>query len=173
MTDSVLVTWATRFGATEEVAQAVAAALRQSGLTVEARPIAEIKTVEPYSAIVLGCALYAGHIHRDARRFLAAHRSELLARPVAVFVLGPVHSDEKEWHGARAQVSKELARLPWFTPVALEVFGGRWDPSKMGFPFSWLPGVQRIPVSDARDWEAIRQWAGTLVSLLQQAPVGA
>ena len=173
MTDSVLVTWATRFGSTEEVAQEVAAVLRQSGQAVEARRIADIETIEPYCAIVLGCALYAGHIHRDARRFLAAHRSELLARPVAMFVLGPVHSDEKEWQGARSQLSKELSRLRWFTPVALEVFGGRWDPSKMGFPFSWLPGVQRIPVSDARDWEAIRQWAGTLVSLLQQAPVGA
>lgn len=173
MPDTVLVTWATRFGATEEVAETVASVLRQSGVAVEARPIAEVATLDPYGAVVLGCALYAGRIHRDARRFLAKYSADLAARPVGMFVLGPVHSEEKEWQSARTQLSKQLTQFPWFTPVSLEVIGGRWDPSKMGFPFSWLPGLRRIPASDARDWDAIRRWASTLVPLLHRAPVSA
>ena len=90
-----------------------------------------------------------------------------------MFVLGPVHRDEKEWQGARTQLTKELSRYPWLNPVALEVFGGRWDVSKMGFPFAWLPGVRRMPLSDARDWEAIRKWAEGLLPMLHGAPVGA
>ena len=173
MPDTVLVTWATRYGATEEVAQTVAAALRQAGLAVEARPVRVVETLEPYSAVVLGCALYMGRMHGEARRFLAIHPSSLSARPVAMFVLGPVHREEKEWHGAWAQLTKELSRFPWLNPVALEVFGGRWDVSKMGFPFGWMPGVRRMQVSDARDWEAIRKWAEGLASMLHGAPVGA
>jgi len=96
MPDTVLVTWATRYGATEEVAQTVAAALRQAGLAVEARPMRDVETVEPYSAVVVGCALYMGRMHREARRFLVVHPSSLSARPVAMFVLGPVHREEKE-----------------------------------------------------------------------------
>jgi len=173
MPDTVLVTWATRYGATEEVAQTVAVVLRQAGLAVEARPMRVVETLEPYSGVVLGCALYMGRMHREARRFLAIHPSSLSARPVAMFVLGPVHREEKEWHGARAQLTKELSRFPWLNPVALEVFGGRWDVSKMGFPFGWMPGVRRMPVSDARDWEAIRKWAEGLAPMLHGAPVGA
>src|SRR5690242_17702044 len=116
MTDTILVTWATRYGATQEVAETVAATLRQGGLAVEARPMRDVETVEPYSAVVLGCALYMGRMHREARRFLAVHPSALSTRPAAMFVLGPIHSDEKEWQGARTQLTKELSRFPWLNP---------------------------------------------------------
>jgi menaquinone-dependent protoporphyrinogen oxidase len=104
--------------------------------------------------------------HRDARRFLKRHHRALLERPVAVFALGPVHNDEKEFQDARAQFDKQLARFHWLTPVADELFGGVWDASKLGFPLSALPALKEEPVSDARDWDAIRAWATGLVEKL-------
>ncbi len=168
----MLVTWATRYGSTEEVARVIVAVLREDGFAVEAQPMRTVQSLDGYGAVVLGCALYMSHLHRDARHFLSMHRQELQEKPAALFVLGPIHVDEKEFPVARMQLNKQLAKYPWFSPVVLEIFGGRWDPAKMGFPFKWLPAVKNIPVSDARDWGAIRLWARTLPGVLQMQALG-
>ncbi len=169
MTTSVLVTWSTRYGSTEEVAQVIASVLREAGLAVEARPVGTVESLERFEAVVLGSALYMGRLHRDARRFLSSQRDALTGRSVALFVLGPIHKDEKEWTGARSQLDREMRKLPWLKPFAQQMFGGRWDPARLGFPFSLFPPLRRMPVSDARDWDAIRAWAVRLAGALQPA----
>jgi len=168
---SVLVTYATKYGSTHEVAEAVAATLRESGLTVEIKPAREVRTLEGYDAVVLGAALYMYQWHKDALGFLSKHRKALAGRPVAVFALGPVHAprDEKEWQNSRAQLDKELAKYSWFKPVAVEILGGKFDPAKLSFPWNKFAGKE--PASDIRDWAAIRAWAGSISRLLsRQAP---
>jgi menaquinone-dependent protoporphyrinogen oxidase len=88
---------------------------------------------------------------------------------VAVFALGPVHDphDEQEWQDSRAQLDKELSKYPWLTPVALEMFGGKYDPSKLSFPINLLAGKE--PASDLRDWTAIRAWASSLSDKFESA----
>src|ERR1035441_2169068 len=83
----VLVTYATRYGSTEEVARAVAETLRERSVAVECQPIRSVHSLERYGAIVLGVPLYMGQMHKDARGFLAAHRNALTKMPVALFVL--------------------------------------------------------------------------------------
>lgn len=163
MSGSVLVTWATKYGSTEEVAQTVAAVLRDEGIAVDARrPLHEIETLDRIDAVVLGCALYMGRMHRDVRRFLSTHRHALGRMPVAIFVLGPVHKEEGEFAQARRHVDKGLARFPWLHPQALEIFGGVWNPAKLSFPFKWT--LRSVPALDARDWDAIRSWAHTVAA---------
>jgi menaquinone-dependent protoporphyrinogen oxidase len=166
MSASVLVAYATRYGSTQEVAEAVAATLRECGLAVDIQPMREVRTLARYSAVVLGAPLYMFRWHKDARRFLSRHREALTERPVAVFALGPTHDpyDEKEWQDSCAQLDKELAKFPWLTPVALEMFGGKYDPTKLRFPINWLAGKE--PASDLRDWTAIRAWAADLKPIL-------
>jgi menaquinone-dependent protoporphyrinogen oxidase len=163
----VLVTYSTRYGSTEEVAHAVAETLSESGVAVETLPIRNVHSLERYSAIVLGVPLYMSLLHKDARRFLRAHRNALTKMPVALFVLGPVQKDEKDWTGARMQLKKELAKYPWFTPVSQQIFGGKFDPAKLGFPFSLFPPLRKLPAGDARDWTAIRGWASDLALALR------
>jgi len=166
---SVLVGYATRYGSTQEVAEAVAATLRECGLAVDIQPMRQVRTLAGYSAVVLGASLYMFRWHKDARRFLSRHRKALTERPVAVFALGPTHDpyDEEEWQDSRAQLDKELAKYPWFTPVALEMFGGKYDPTKLRFPINLLAGKE--PASDLRDWTAIRAWASNLAAKLEPA----
>jgi menaquinone-dependent protoporphyrinogen oxidase len=91
---------------------------------------------------------------------------------VAIFALGPFHDDEKEWQAVRLQLDKELAKFPWLTPVAREIFGGKFDPAKLRFPWSWLPALKQLPASDVRDWTAIRAWASNLAGKLQPCATG-
>jgi menaquinone-dependent protoporphyrinogen oxidase len=167
MSNKILVTYATRYGSTQEVAEEIAATLRESGLEVDLRPAREVRALEGYHAVVLGAPLFMFRWHKDAHWFLKQHRKALVRQRVAVFALGPTHDpyDEKEWQDSRAQLDKELAKSPWFTPVALQMFGGRYDPAKLRFPLSLLAG--EVPASDIRDWDAIRAWAHSLAAALQ------
>ena len=164
MSTSILVAYATRYGSTQEVAEQVAATLRERGLEVDIQPMRKVRTLAGYSAVVLGAPLYMFRWHKDALHFLSRHREALTERSVAIFALGPLHDDEKEWQDVRAQLDKELAKFPWLTPVALEIFGGKFDPAKLRFPLNFLPALKQMPASDLRDWTAIRAWAQTVLA---------
>ena len=169
MSTSVLVGYATGYGSTQEVAEAVAATLRDCGLVVVIQPVGEVRSVTRYSAVVLGAPLFMFHWHKDALRFLSRHREALTKRPVALFALGPVHDphDEKEWQDSWTQLENELDKFPWLTPVAIEMFGGKYDPDKLRFPLKMFAGKE--PASDVRDWAAIRAWASDLAAKLDPA----
>lgn len=168
MSEAVLVAYATSSGATQEIAEVVAQSLRESGITVEVQPAAKVESLTGYHAVVLGAPLYMFRLHRDAKRFLRRHRQALADKPVALFAGGPWGDTTVDvWTEVRASLDKELTRFPWLTPVTIEVVGGRFDPSRLRFPFSWLPALKQMPASDLRDWAAIRSWAAVLPARLQ------
>ena len=165
----VLVGYATRYSSTQQVAEAVGAALRESGQAVDVRPLQEVRSLTEYDAVVVGAPLFMFRWHKHAHSFLSRHREALMKRGVAIFALGPVHEphDEQEWRDSRAQLDKELAQYPWLAPLMLEMFGGKYDPEKLGFPLNMFAGKE--PASDIRDWTAIRLWATGLAEKLEAA----
>jgi len=169
MSASVLVAYATRYGSTQEVAEVIAATLRERELAVDIQPMRAVRTLEGYRAVVLGAPLYMFRWHKDALQFLARHREALSARPVGVFALGPFHDEEKEYQEVRRQLDKELAKFPWLTPQVIAIFGGKFDPQKLTFPYNLVPALKNMPASDARDWTAIRAWANDLAVQFQPA----
>jgi len=173
MSESILVGYATRYGSTQEVAEAIAAVLRESGLEVDLQPLRKVQAVTGYRAVVMGAPLYIGSLLKDAQRFLAQHREALAGRPVAVFALGPTRAEEG-LAGAREQLDKELEKTPWLTPIAIGFFGGKYAPAFLRFPdnlIAALPASQLhgLPASDAPAWTAIRAWASELAAKLQSA----
>lgn len=169
MSNSILVTFSTIYGSTQEVAERVAATLREQGLDVDLLPIKQVRSLDPYRAVVLGAPLYMFHWHKDALNFLSKHRAVLAQKPVAIFALGPINNVEKEFQDARAMLDKELAKYSWLTPVAIEIIGGKMDPSKFRFPHNLIPAMNKMPASDIRDWTAIRTWASNLPTKFQPA----
>jgi len=172
MSDSILVVYATRYGSTREVAEQVAATLRENGLDVDLQPAREVETVDDYRAVVLGTPLYIGRWLKEARRFLTRHQEALQKRPVAVFSLGPTGEGEEEWEGVREQLDKELDGFPWLEPVSAGLFGGRYDPAKLGLFHRMLASLPASPLyqmraSDVRDWERIEAWANDLATTLR------
>ena len=169
MSTRVLVAFATKTGSTEEVAEEVARILREHELDVDFKPMNSVRNLADYTAVVLGAPLYIFRWHKDARRFLTKHRQTLSKLPVAIFTMGPLNDKEEEWQGARQQIDKELAKHPWLTPVALEVFGGVFVPGKLTFPYTLIPALNQLPPSDLRNWDEIQAWANSLPAQIRSA----
>lgn len=166
-TKSILLAYTTRFGSTQEVAETITASLRQAGFDVDMQPMADAKTLDAYDAVVLGAAIYNAHWHPDAHNFLSRHQEALNQLPVAIFTLGPLSPSEAAKRNSRRQLDNELAKYPWLKPVAVEIFAGKYDPSKPG-----LSLFERfLPARDYRNWDAIRAWANELPAQLQHSEV--
>lgn len=166
MSDSILVAFATRYGSTQEVAEQIAATLREGGPTVDVQPVRQVRMLDGYRAVVVGAPLYMFDWLKDARDFLSRHRTALEKMPIAVFALGPTEDKEKDWTETRQQFDKVLSKFPWLKPTAVELFGGKFDPARLTFPYNLIPALKQMPVNDIRDWEAIRDWANDLVEKL-------
>lgn len=171
MDEKVLLAYASKYGSTQAVAEAIAETLRESGFEVDLQPMQKVRTLEGYGSIVLGAPLYFGLWHKDALNFLSQNEAALAQRLIAIFALGPISKDEKEMQASRAQLDKELAKFPWMKPVFMEVFAGSY-PGKLRFPESLIASLPAsplhgLPASDVRDWTAIHTWAGSLAAKLQ------
>ncbi len=174
MAGSVLVAYATRYGSTQEVADAVAATLRDEGLAVDLQPVRQVRSLEGYDAVVVGAPLYIGSLLKEVRGFLAQHSSALAERPLAIFALGPLAEpvDEQAWQPVRDSLDKEIDKYPALKPVAVELFGGKYDPAGLNLAdrlLAALPAspLHNLPASDVRDWDAIRAWAAGLAGKLR------
>jgi menaquinone-dependent protoporphyrinogen oxidase len=165
MSVSILVTYATRYGSTREVAEAVASELRGKGARVDIQPAKKVDRLDGFDAVVIGAPFYIGSWLKDINAFLKKHQNALGTRRVAVFALGPLNAEELD--GTRPQLDQQLAKFPWLQPVAVEMFLGKLDPAKLHFPdnlLAILPAspLYKKPAVDHRDWDAIRTWAGGL-----------
>ncbi len=166
MSERIPVAYATRYGSTQEVAEKIAATLREAGAVVDVQSAAQVRNLDDYRAVVVGAPLYMFNWLKEARQFVSRQRAGLERVPVAVFALGPTEDKEKDWQETRGQLDKVLAGFPWLKPVAVELFGGKFDPARLTFPYNLLPALKRMPVSDIRDWDAIRGWASGVVKAL-------
>jgi menaquinone-dependent protoporphyrinogen oxidase len=143
--DTVLVAYATKRGSTREVAFDVARVIRESGLEVEISPAREVKSLDRYSTVVLGGALYMGRWHKHARKLLKRMRSELESQPLAVFAMGPGSTEPEAIGRVGAQLKRALDAVPEVHPFSTAIFGGVI--------------VKKKTNVDARDWDAIQAWA--------------
>ena len=163
MLTTFLVTYASNSGSTQEVAEDIAATLRQQGIAVDLHPVREVQALSGYSAVVLGAPLYMFRWHKDAHRFLARFQRDLThGLPIAIFGGGPIEDTAEQWRDRRSDLDQEVAKHPWLTPVSVQLIGGKFDPTKLRFPYKLLPALRNMPAIDLRDWDAIRAWASAL-----------
>lgn len=161
MSEKILVAYATTHGATAEIAEAVAEVFREQGIDAAVMKAREVRSLEGIKAVVLGAPLYMFRWHGDAFSFLKKHRAAIQnGLDVAVFAGGPFgEAEPKVWQEVRESLDKEIAKVPWFKPVSVLVVGGKFDPNALKFPYSVIPAMKQLPVSDLRNWEEIKAWA--------------
>lgn len=173
MTEKILVTYATKYGSTRGVAEAIAQELQTKGHCVDLAPARDVRSLDEYHAVILGSPLYIGNILGDASRFLSRFKNKLMNLPVAFFVLGPLEKNAKDMADVQVQMDSLLNnKFSWFKPVVVEIFTGAMDMDKFRFPDSLL---KLMPASrdnelfrtyDGRDWDAVRAWADNLPEAL-------
>jgi menaquinone-dependent protoporphyrinogen oxidase len=130
-------------------------------VATDLRAAGDVKSLDGYDAVVFGGALYMFRLIREGRRFFARNRKGLPGVPVAVFGMGPTEDKPEQFKGARQHLDKTLVKLPRLEPVAVEIFGGVFDASKLKFPYA-NAGTRAMPPADLRDWKAIEAWADSL-----------
>ena len=91
----VLVCAASKYGATGEIANAVADVLAERGLEVTVIPPEQVGAIEQFDAVVLGSAVYMGQWMKPARELVDRSAAALAARPVWLFSSGPVGEPAK------------------------------------------------------------------------------
>lgn len=158
----VLVTAASRHGATSDIAGAIADGLRSADVQVDVRSPQEVTSVEAYDGVVIGSAIYAGHWLAPAREFVERHHEVLATLPVWLFSSGPIGDPPKP-----AEEPVDVARLLEQT-LAQEhrVFPGRIDPSLLGIGERLVTTIIRVAPGDYRPWPEVSAWASTIAASL-------
>ncbi|WP_350275687.1 flavodoxin domain-containing protein [Kribbella sp. HUAS MG21] len=161
MPTNVLVTYATKLGATASIAAAIGAELRSEGLQVEVREIGAVLAVTPYDAVVIGSAIYNGGWLPEAVRFLRRHERRLRTRRVWLFHSGPIGPSSHE----EQPVPPEVARLAReFQAPPVKTFAGELQADAVLHDRD----LERL-VGDSRDWHEIRAWSRQIGTTLKAA----
>jgi menaquinone-dependent protoporphyrinogen oxidase len=171
MTDTILVTYNSRFGATAGVAEAIGKILSELGAQVDILPMKDVHDLTVYQAVVAGSAINGGTWLPGALQFVREHQAELSQKPFAAFLVCMTLS-MKNGEQYRSNVADWLAPVRALVrPVSEGLFAGVLDirriPSfsdRLKFRLSVLFGVWKE--GDHRDWQAIRAWTESLYPLL-------
>jgi menaquinone-dependent protoporphyrinogen oxidase len=159
----VLVCAATKYGATGEIADAVADVLAERGLEVTVIPPEQAGAIEQFDAVVLGSAVYMGQWMKPARELVDRSAAALAARPVWLFSSGPVGEPAKP-----AENPVDVSKILQSTKARdHRVFTGRLVRKHLSFPDRAMASAIRAAEGDFRNWAEIRAWAAGIASALQ------
>ena len=167
MSKKILVTYATKMGATATIAAVVGAELRAAGHQVDVREIGAALAVSEYDAVVLGSAIYRDHWRPEAVRFLRDHESQLRNRPVWLFHSGPIGASKSQDQPVPPDVAR-LARLIGANPV--KTFAGELQADTVAGIRGHGAELEHL-IGDSRDWPEIRAWSDDIAATLETAAV--
>lgn len=172
MSNKILVTYASRAGSTQGVAEAIGQALAESGAQVDVRPMSDVQDLTSYDAVVAGSAIRGAKWLPEAMQWVQAYQPELARKPFAAFLvcITLAMPNGETYRPFVADFLKPVRAI--VRPVSEGFFAGTLDFSKVppvpeGLQLRILSATSRTPEGDYRDWEAIRAWAGSLVVQLQ------
>lgn len=161
----ILVTYASQFGSTAEVAEAIAEVLSQAGNRVETMRARSVTDLDNYDAVIIGGAIQYNRWMAEATEFVRTHQYRLGQLPVAYFFtcLALSKQSEKAEKQAVAYSDKLYTLVPQVVPVDVGRFAGVLDYGRPPFFLRLLMkavfSILGVKEGDYRDWDAIRAWA--------------
>ena len=161
---TVLVTAASRHGATADIATTIAETLRGEGVAAATLAPDEVNGIDGIDALVIGSSVYAGHWLPDATGLVREIAIDLADRPVWLFSSGPLGEPLKP-DGDPVDAA-EMVRLTGARQH--RVFGGRLDRHRLGFGERAICAALRVPDGDFRPWEDVRSWAREIAASLDE-----
>ena len=167
---AALVAYASRYGSTTEVAEAIGRTLGEAERQVDVRHVDEVDDIADYGLVVLGGPIRYDRWMPGAVGFVRRHRGQLATSPTAFFFTCLAMSKP----GARATRAADRyehairAIAPEIEPQAVGRFAGVLDYARMP-PLNRavvraLLTLRGAEAGDHRDWGRITSWARDLAS---------
>ncbi|HKY73829.1 MAG TPA: flavodoxin domain-containing protein [Patescibacteria group bacterium] len=169
MNSQVLVAYATKYGATAEIAEKIGQVLRQAGLQTDVLPVDRVSNLSSYKAVILGSAVYIGGWRKEAAKFLKVNEKVLVEQLVWLFSSGPTGEGNPVeltdgWHFPKA-LQPIADRIQ---PRDIAVFHGVIHKQKLNFIEKWMLNNVKAPLGDFRDWDSITSWATAIADVLKE-----
>ena len=161
MEKKVLVTYASKYGSTGGVADAVAKELCAKGVSADVALIKNARNIGSYQGVIIGSAIYMGKWMSEAVDFVKKNKEVLRRVPVAYFLVCMTLSRPTEKNRAEvlAYMDPLLKEVPEIKPVSLGTFAGAMHYGNLSWIYKKILKSKGTPEGDYRDWNAIRSWA--------------
>jgi menaquinone-dependent protoporphyrinogen oxidase len=174
----VLVAYASRYGATQGIAERIAAQLNVEGLAAVAASVTTDPDVIAYDAFVIGGAAFYGKWQKEVHEFVARHESVIANHPTWFFSSGPVGPnalDDKGRDQKTMAIPTDFADFrDTIHPRGERVFFGAFDAAKVPIltrAIRLMPAARKVlPEGDFRDWADIDGWAKEIAASLVPVP---
>lgn len=161
MKKSVLITYASKYGSTAGVAEAIGKELCAKGVNTDVVPIKNAGDIHSYQGVVIGSAIYMGKWMSEAIDFVNKNQDILRQMPVAYFLVCITLSRPTEENRAQvlSYMDPLLKAVPKVKPVGIGTFAGALNYSNLSWLTKKIMKSKGSPEGDFRDWNAIRAWA--------------
>ena len=164
---TVLVTAASKHGATLEIGETIARVLEEHGLPAAFVEIDEVGDLGGYNAYVVGSGIYLGNWLKEARRFVDDHAAELAQRPTWLFASGAIVGEPPVADDPNALRAALVERLVETTHAREhKLFAGKLDSSKLGLLERAAVRGAHASEGDYRDWDEVERWAAEIAAEL-------
>ncbi len=165
---SVLIAYASKYGATKDIAERIAQMLERKGITAEVKEADTVSSLYSYDAIILGSGVYFSNWLPEASELLESFQDELSAKSVWLFSSGlAVLSQPKGW--LFPETLQPLVKK--IKPKDVALFAGKVDAEGLSLD-DWLinPSL-RVEAGDYRNWPEIEAWAQRIAQQLKTESV--
>jgi len=156
----VLVAYATRYGSTKEIAEAISETIKKKGIETDCM---DINTINPenmsvYDAFFIGSPLQLGKWLPEAKEFMQFRRDFLNKKPVFVFTCGITLKDKNEHNLKKAEFPLyEFAQYVKMDEKGF--FPGKLVKSKLNETDSQIICLAGVGEGDYTDIKSVNKWA--------------
>ncbi len=161
----ILVTAASRHGATREIAEAIVDSLREGGLDVDVKEPETVTDLTGYDAVIIGSAVYMRQWDGRALDFLERFDQDLKGLPVWGFSVGMTGVPRRAPQDPRRIGPNDTERL--FRHH--RSFAGRYDPTILPLRERTIARMAGAVEGDYRDWDEIAAWSAGIAQELQSS----
>jgi menaquinone-dependent protoporphyrinogen oxidase len=162
----IMIAYASKYGATEEVAKRIAQHLQKFGKEVVVKPVAQVTDLGKPEAVIVGSALYHGGWLPEATTLVRKNAAALSHIPTWLFSVGPLATEVKDDEEQPVELAEFRDKIG---PKHHTVFHGALNHSKLDRSDRMTMKSVGAPEGDFRDWDAIAAWVDTIAKSVRKA----
>lgn len=169
MAMKILVAYASKYGATADIAEKIGELLRQEDFQADVTPIKDTGDLTQYDAFIIGSASYMGQWKKEAFGFITKNEKLLSRKPLWIFSSGPTgKGDAIELMKGWRFPEKLRPVIDRIKPRDITVFHGSIDIKKLNLFERLIIRMVKAEYGDFRDWHTISSWTKMVATELKK-----